>query len=112
MFIAEPVDLRVLTLPDNLDPCDFLLARGQAAFEELLGGAATDALEHKFRPPGKSGRSGAARREPRLGRRPMNHREGAASGGAEGAMPHAEAKPDLAAFGPLFRHPRCMCEHG
>ncbi len=43
LFIAEPVDLRVLTLPDNLDPCDFLLARGREAFEELLAGA-TDAL--------------------------------------------------------------------
>ena len=29
MFIAEPIDLRILTLPDELDPCDFLLARGQ-----------------------------------------------------------------------------------
>ena len=52
MFIAEPVDLRVLSLPDGLDPCDFLLARGQAAFEELLEGAA-DALEHKFRAAGR-----------------------------------------------------------
>ncbi|HVU88751.1 MAG TPA: DNA primase [Pirellulales bacterium] len=48
MFIAEPIDLRVLTLPDELDPCDFLLARGRAAFEALLAGAA-DALEHRFR---------------------------------------------------------------
>jgi DNA primase len=48
MFIAEPIDLRILTLPDELDPCDFLLARGREAFETLLAGAA-DALEHKFR---------------------------------------------------------------
>ena len=48
MLIAAPIDLRVLTLPDNLDPCDFLLARGRAAFEELLA-TAPDALEHKFR---------------------------------------------------------------
>ena len=48
LFVAEPVDLRILTLPDELDPCDFLLARGAAAFEQLLAGA-TDALEHKFR---------------------------------------------------------------
>jgi len=47
MFIAEPVDLRILTLPDELDPCDFLRSRGRAAFEELLAGA-VDALEHKF----------------------------------------------------------------
>ncbi|HEY4309247.1 MAG TPA: DNA primase [Pirellulales bacterium] len=48
LFIAEPIDLRVLTLPDNLDPCDFLLARGREEFESLLDGAA-DALEHRFR---------------------------------------------------------------
>ncbi len=48
MFIAEPIDLRVLTLPEELDPCDFLLARGREAFEDLLAGAA-NALEHKFR---------------------------------------------------------------
>jgi DNA primase len=48
LFIAQPVDLRILTLPDELDPCDFLLSRGSAAFEQLLAGA-TDALEHKFR---------------------------------------------------------------
>jgi len=48
LFIAQPVDLRILTLPDELDPCDFLLSRGAPAFEQLLAGA-TDALEHKFR---------------------------------------------------------------
>lgn len=47
MFIAQPIDLRILTLPNELDPCDFLLQRGREAFEELLAGA-TDALEHKF----------------------------------------------------------------
>jgi DNA primase len=48
LFVAEHVDLRILTLPDELDPCDFLLERGAQAFEELLSGA-VDALEHKFR---------------------------------------------------------------
>ncbi len=48
LFVSEPIDLRILTLPDNLDPCDFLLSRGPAAFNELLA-AAEDALEHKFR---------------------------------------------------------------
>ena len=28
LFVAQQVDLRVLTLPDELDPCDFLQARG------------------------------------------------------------------------------------
>jgi len=43
LFIAENVDLRVLTLPDDLDPCDFLLARGIEPFDRLVGGA-NDAL--------------------------------------------------------------------
>ena len=45
LFVAEQVDLRVLTLPDGLDPCDFLLARGADAFNQLLDNAA-DALAH------------------------------------------------------------------
>lgn len=48
LFIAEQVDLRILTLPDELDPCDFLLTRGAEAFQGLLD-QAVDALEHKFR---------------------------------------------------------------
>lgn len=57
LFIAEHLDLRILTLPDDLDPCDFLLERGAAAFESLLG-AAVDPLEHRFQL-----RSGALRLE-------------------------------------------------
>ncbi len=47
LFIAEQVDLRICTLPDDLDPCDFLLHRGAADFETRLT-AATDALEHAY----------------------------------------------------------------
>ena len=49
LFIAQQVDLRVLTLPEGLDPCDFLHERGAAAFRELLDNEAIDALEHAFR---------------------------------------------------------------
>jgi DNA primase len=38
----------VLTLPDRLDPCDFIRQRGADAMRELLAGA-VDALEHKVR---------------------------------------------------------------
>ncbi|MBX9787276.1 MAG: DNA primase [Pirellulales bacterium] len=48
LFVAEQVDLRVLTLPDKLDPCDFLLARGADAFNHLLD-TAIDALGHLVR---------------------------------------------------------------
>lgn len=46
LFVGSPIDLRVLTLPDDLDPCDFVRERGLAKLEELLEGA-VDALEHK-----------------------------------------------------------------
>ncbi|MGH7134744.1 MAG: DNA primase [Pirellulales bacterium] len=48
LFVAAQMDLRILTLPDELDPADFLLARGKEAFETLLA-TAVDALEHKLR---------------------------------------------------------------
>ncbi len=48
LFVAAQVDLRILTLPANLDPCDFLRQHGREAFEALLA-EAVDALEHKVR---------------------------------------------------------------
>jgi DNA primase len=48
LFVAEQVDLRVLTLPDELDPADYLLQLGKDAFAGLLG-KAIDALDHKYR---------------------------------------------------------------
>lgn len=48
LFIAEQVDLRILTLPDSLDPCDFLLSRGPQALAALVE-QSVDAVEHKFR---------------------------------------------------------------
>jgi DNA primase len=48
LFVAAQVDLRILTLPEGLDPCDFLHQKGAAAFAELLANSAVDALEHAF----------------------------------------------------------------
>jgi len=48
LFVAENVDLRVLTLPDELDPADFLLERGAEEFAARVE-RAPDALEHKYR---------------------------------------------------------------
>ncbi len=36
LFLAHEVDVRVLTLPSKLDPCDFLLAEGADAFQALV----------------------------------------------------------------------------
>ncbi len=47
LFIGHQVDLRIVTLPDQLDPCDFLRDRGADAFRETLDGA-VDALEHRI----------------------------------------------------------------
>ena len=48
LFVAADVDLKLLTLPKDMDPCDFFLANGKEAFEGLLG-EAVDALEHRIR---------------------------------------------------------------
>jgi DNA primase len=48
LFVAENADVRVLTLPDQLDPCEFLLTRGPEAFAALVDGA-PDALTHAER---------------------------------------------------------------
>ncbi len=48
LFVAAQVDLRIMTLPDELDPAEFMLERGGEAFRALLSGA-TDALEHKIK---------------------------------------------------------------
>lgn len=46
LFVAQQVDLRVVTLPDDLDPCDFLLQHGAEALADILEHRALDALEH------------------------------------------------------------------
>jgi DNA primase len=48
LFVAAEVDLRVLTLPDEYDPAEFLLEKGREAFQDLVL-QAPDAFEHKLR---------------------------------------------------------------
>jgi DNA primase len=47
LFEKNEVDLKILTLPQGVDPCDFIATQGSDAFRHLLKQAA-DALEHKF----------------------------------------------------------------
>ena len=48
LFLAENVDLRILTLPEGTDPAEFLEEHGAEAFSDLLATRALDALEHAF----------------------------------------------------------------
>ncbi|MCE5266939.1 MAG: DNA primase [Planctomycetaceae bacterium] len=48
LFVAEQADLRILTLPEDLDPCDYLHKYGAEAFSQLLADKAIDALDHAF----------------------------------------------------------------
>lgn len=48
LFVAGEVDLRILTLPSELDPCDFLLEHGVDAMREQIENA-HDAFEHAVR---------------------------------------------------------------
>jgi DNA primase len=48
IFASQEMDLAVATLPEGLDPCDLLVARGADAFRQALEGA-VDALEFKLR---------------------------------------------------------------
>jgi DNA primase len=47
LFEKNSVDLRILTLPQGVDPCDFIATHGSDSFRQLLT-QSVDALEHKF----------------------------------------------------------------
>ena len=47
LFVTADADLRVLTLPDGMDPADYVSQHGREAMEKLVA-EAPDALEHKL----------------------------------------------------------------
>ncbi len=47
LFIAHQVDLRIVTLPGNMDPCDFLLQQGREPLLQLVA-EAPDAWDYKI----------------------------------------------------------------
>lgn len=48
LFVTAQMDLRILTLPQGLDPCDYLQKHSGQELQELIAGS-VDALEHKLR---------------------------------------------------------------
>lgn len=48
MFISRQVDLRVVTLPEGLDPCEYMQEHGIDAMREFIEANQVDALEHAF----------------------------------------------------------------
>ena len=48
LFIAAQADLRIVTLPSGMDPCDYLLEHGAAALAERIDNEAVDAPDHAF----------------------------------------------------------------
>ncbi|MGN6625878.1 MAG: DNA primase [Tepidisphaeraceae bacterium] len=48
LFLTQPIDIAIATLPDGVDPDEYLLQHGQAGFDALLQGA-EDALSFQWR---------------------------------------------------------------
>lgn len=47
LFVTKQMDLRILTLPDGLDPCDFLIKHSVDEFKSLIA-SSIDAIEYKI----------------------------------------------------------------
>jgi DNA primase len=47
LFLTQPVEIAIATIPDGLDPDEFLLKHGADGFNDLLG-SAVDALTYKW----------------------------------------------------------------
>lgn len=48
LFLTQPVEIAVASMPQGMDPDEFLIDRGAEAFEKVLGGA-TDVLTYKWK---------------------------------------------------------------
>jgi len=46
--LSQPVGIKIVALPEGMDPCDFLLSQGRQKFEQLLANA-TDVFEFKWK---------------------------------------------------------------
>ena len=48
LFLTQPVEIVIASMPPDVDPDEFLLEHGAAGFEQMLAGA-TDALAYKWK---------------------------------------------------------------
>jgi DNA primase len=48
LFLTQPIEIAIASMPSGVDPDEFLLQNGAAAFAAMLGGA-TDALSYKWK---------------------------------------------------------------
>ena len=48
LFLTQPIEIAIASMPEGLDPDEFLLQKGLAAFTALVDGA-TDALSYKWK---------------------------------------------------------------
>jgi DNA primase len=48
LFLTQPVEIAIASMPDDVDPDEFLLEHGAEGFEKMLAGA-TDALSYKWK---------------------------------------------------------------
>ena len=48
LFLTQPIEILIATLPEQLDPDEYLLKHGAKAFEEVIA-QAQDALSHKWK---------------------------------------------------------------
>lgn len=49
LFLTQPIEVLIATIPEALDPDEYLLKYGAEAFAKLLGENATDALSYKWK---------------------------------------------------------------
>ena len=49
LFLTQPIEIQIATMPAGVDPDEFLLKEGKAAFEALLTDKAEDALAYQWR---------------------------------------------------------------
>ena len=47
IFLREPLDVKIASVPDGKDPCDFCMSHGGDAFKAVIAGA-TDALTYQW----------------------------------------------------------------